>query len=103
MGGWDSCSPSRRRSVSKGSRRQAIPWYRWVPCTFDDGFAICVLLVQQADGELLQTGFVHDDGGELHQVRRVDLQSRYDAQGYPCALLLSLEGEEGECWEVEGE
>lgn len=82
---------------------QAIPWYRWFPCTFDDGFAICILLVQQADGELLQTGFVHDGGDKLHHVHRVDLQTRYDAHGYPCAFLLSLEGEEGRGWEVEGQ
>jgi len=82
---------------------QAIPWYRWFPCTFDDGFAICVIVVQKGDGELLQTGFVHDGSGTLRPVHGVRLQTRYDARRYPTGFLLRLEGEAGERWEIEGE
>ena len=82
---------------------QAIPWYRWFPCTFDDGFAICVIVVQKGDGELLEAGFVHDGGGTLRHVHGVRLQTRYDARNWPTGFTLSFEDDAGRRSQIEGE
>ena len=82
---------------------QAIPWYRWFPCTFDDGFALCLMVVQQADGRLLRTGYLHDGGPDLLHVDDIALQSRYDARGYPTGFELRFSDERGRRFVVEGE
>ncbi len=82
---------------------QAIPWYRWFPCTFDDGLAMCVIVVQKGDGELLETGYVHDGSGRLRHVHRVRLRTRYDARSYPTGFSLSFENEVGQQYDIEGE
>ncbi len=82
---------------------QAIPWYRWFPCTFDDGLAMCVIVVQKGDGELLETGYVHDGSASLRHVHRVRLQTRYDARSYPTGFSLSFENEAGRRYDIEGE
>ena len=84
---------------------QAIPWYRWFPCTFDDGLAICLIVVQQADGRLLETGFLHTGDGPLRHVRGLRLATRYtpDARRYPLGFTLAFEDESGQRFEIEGE
>ena len=34
---------------------QAILWYRWFPCTFDQSFAIRLILARNADGDRVGT------------------------------------------------
>ncbi len=82
---------------------QAIPWYRWFPCTFDDGFAMCLMVVQQADGALLKTGYLCEDGGALVHVSEVVLHSRYGADGYPSGFDLHCTDERGRAFHIEGE
>ncbi len=82
---------------------QAIPWYRWLPCTFGDDFAICLMVVQQADGSLLKTGYLHEGGRELVHVGDIALTSRYDAEGYPSGFTLDCSDALGRPWQFEGE
>jgi hypothetical protein len=82
---------------------QAIPWYRWFPCTFGDDFAICLMVVRLADGSLLETGFLHEGGNDLVRVERVALDSRYDAQGYPVDFTLRFMDARGRAHKIEGE
>ena len=82
---------------------QSIPWYRWFPCTFSDDFALCLLVVCQADGRLLRTGYVHEGGSDLVQVDEVTLASRYDVRGYPAGFDLCFTDTRGRRFEVEGE
>lgn len=82
---------------------QAIPWYRWFPCTFDDDFAMCLMVVRQADGQLLKTGYVVEDGTEPVHVGEIALASRYNAVGYPCGFALRFTDARGRDYAVEGE
>lgn len=82
---------------------QAIPWYRWFPCTFSDDFALCLLVVRQADGRLLRTGYLHEGGPGLVQVDEITLASRYDARGYPVGFDLGFTDARGRRFEVVGE
>jgi hypothetical protein len=83
---------------------QAIPWYRWYPCTFGDDLSICLMVVKQADGALLQTGFLNE-GGRLHHVHSIRVNSRYtdDERRYPTGFILSFEDDRGRRYDVEGE
>ena len=82
---------------------QAIPWYRWFPCTFGDDFALCLLVVQRAEGQLLQTGYLHEGGDALVHVSEISLASRYDASGYPTGFDLRFTDERGRHFHIEGE
>jgi hypothetical protein len=82
---------------------QAIPWYRWFPCTFAPDFAMCLMVVRQADGCLLQTGYLHDGGPSLLHIGEIALQSRYDDRGYPTGFDLRFVDERGRWHEVQGE
>jgi hypothetical protein len=82
---------------------QAIPWYRWFPCTFGDDFALCLMVVQQADGQLLRTGYLHEGGDALVHIHEIGLDSRYDARGYPAGFTLRFMDERGRPFVVEGE
>lgn len=82
---------------------QAIPWYRWFPVTFADDFALCLMVVQQADGRLLQTGYLHEGGAALVHVAEIELHSRYDTRGYPSGFTLRFKDERGRRFEIEGE
>lgn len=82
---------------------QAIPWYRWFPCTFGDDFSICLLVVRQADGTLLRTGFVNDGSDGVAHVSEIALASRYDAEGYPTGFSLHCTDERGRAWAIEGD
>jgi len=82
---------------------QAIPWYRWFPCTFGDDFAMCLLVVRQADGSLLHTGFLYEGGAGLVHVHTLSLASRYDAHGYPTGFSLRCTDERGRTHVITGE
>ena len=84
---------------------QAIPWYRWFPCTFGPDLAICLMVVQQASGELLKTGFLHCDDGALRLVSDIRLVTRYSDDGfyYPLSFNLSFADGSGKRFEVQGE
>lgn len=82
---------------------QAIPWYRWFPCTFGPDFAFCLMVVRQADGRLLKTGYLHDGGPALLHVEEIALKSRYGADGYPAGFHLRFVDERGRTHQVEGE
>lgn len=82
---------------------QAIPWYRWFPCTFDDGFAICLMMVMQADGQYLETGFIHDGSGTLRHASDLRLQSSYDERRHPTGFTLGFRDELGRRYDVRGE
>ncbi|MDP9901006.1 DUF7064 domain-containing protein [Variovorax ginsengisoli] len=81
---------------------QSIPWYRWFPCTFDEGFSICLIMVRKADGEHVETGFVHEDGEMLH-VHDIALETDYDAQHYPTGFRLRCSDERGRIYAITGE
>lgn len=83
---------------------QAIPWYRWFPITFDDHFALCLMVVQQADGVLLQTGYLHEAGAPLRHVGEIELHSRYEGpRDYLRGFELRFRDELGRRFLVEGE
>ncbi len=82
---------------------QAIPWYRWFPCSFGDDLAICLILVQQADGRFLETGYLHDGSGRLRHVANIRLDTRYDARQYPLGFTLRFDDDGGAQHTIEGE
>jgi hypothetical protein len=82
---------------------QAIPWYRWFPCTFNDCFAICLMMVKKGDGEYLETGFIHDGSGKLLHVSDIQLRSEYDERQYPTGFSLSCRDERGKTYDIRGE
>jgi hypothetical protein len=82
---------------------QAIPWYRWFPCTFDDGFAICLMMVKKGDGEYLETGFIHDGSGRLLHVSDIRLCSEYDERQHPTGFTLTCRDELGRHYDMRGE
>jgi hypothetical protein len=84
---------------------QAIPWYRWFPCTFGPDLAICLMVARQASGELLETGFLHLGGGGLRHVSGIQLSTRYsdDGRHYPLGFTLSFTDEAGQRFDVQGE
>jgi hypothetical protein len=82
---------------------QAIPWYRWFPCAFDGGFAICLLVVRKGDGEYVETGFIHDGSGKPLHASNIRLQTRYDANQYPIGFTLHCQDDQGRHYEIRGE
>lgn len=80
-----------------------MPWYRWFPCTFSEHFAICLIMVKQASGDYLETGFIHDGSGTLRHAGDLVLHTDYDERQYPTGFQLSFKDERGQAYMVRGE
>lgn len=79
------------RDKSWGPRYwQAISWYRWLPISFGDDFAMMLSIVGQSDqpGKPRIGGMVLEDG-EYHLIRDCKIVSQWDENYYQTGM---------ECW-----
>lgn len=81
---------------------QAIPWYRWFPCTFDNDFSLCALVARQADGTSVETGFVYERGRGITHITGISLDSRYDSKSHTTRFRLRFADGHGRSFELDG-
>ncbi len=80
---------------------QALSWYRWLPMSFGDDFAMMLSIVARPDGEPRRSGMVLD-GGRYHRIRDVQLTSTWDDAGNQTGLSAIATTDE-RTYEVSGE
>ena len=89
------------RDKSWGPRHwQAIEWYRWLPMSFGEDFAM-MLTTQGRGGNVGTTGMVLENG-EYHIVRDVTIDSQWDDRFYQTSLHCVARTDERE-YVVDGE
>lgn len=90
------------RDKSWGPRRwQALSWYRWLPMSFGEDFAMALSIVGSDRADDLRSGMVLVDG-EYHTIRDFHLDSDWDDRGYQRAMRCVVHTDH-DTYEVEGE
>jgi hypothetical protein len=64
---------------------QSLYWYRWLPMNFGADFGMTPSLIGAPNGRTHQSGWVFD-GGEVHEITSVSVESTYDAERYQTSL-----------------
>ncbi len=76
---------------------QAIPWYRWLTCSFSPELGIMVNVTCRPDGTVARHAVVVRGPEHLEQTREVELEAQYqEGTPYPKAMraVLHLPGED---------
>jgi hypothetical protein len=85
------------RDKSWGPRYwQAIDWYRWLPITFSEDFAMMISIVGGRPGGMVLVG------DEYHLIRDATIESDWDAERYQTAMRCTVTTDH-DTYEVTGE
>jgi len=90
------------RDHSWGPRNwSSIPWYRWLPLSFGEDFAMMVSLVCFPSGLVIPAGMVLRDG-VYHDIEAARIEPVWDSNHYQTELSVWLRTEDGEEYELDG-
>lgn len=64
---------------------QNIHWYRWLPMSFSEDFAMMISMIAMADGRRKVGGMVLEDG-EYHSIEEANLSVDYDENRYQTGI-----------------
>lgn len=65
---------------------QAVTWYRWLPVSFGDDFAMMLSIIGRGPGEVPRQSGMVLEGDTYSMVRACRIESDFDADGYQTAM-----------------